>query len=194
MGTTSNRAYRYPALSAPPNVPGDMQNLATDLDTDVQAVYNSLPKLTLKNSGTARTNSTLSDDPVLSGIALPVGIWDIELRIFVTSADASNTGDFKTRWAFTGTYGTPTRCCIGPGSSNVANPDVLTPITMRGTAVNADATYGLSSTGAFAVVIEKALASVTVTGNLSLQWAQAATDSDATTVQAGSCFIVRKFA
>lgn len=38
MPTTPNRAYRYPAGSAAPNVPLDLQNLATDLDTDVDTI------------------------------------------------------------------------------------------------------------------------------------------------------------
>ena len=37
MGTTPNFAFRYPALTAAPNVPLDLQNLATDVDTSLLA-------------------------------------------------------------------------------------------------------------------------------------------------------------
>jgi microcystin-dependent protein len=36
MGTTPNYALRYPDASMPANVPADMQNLATDVDTTVK--------------------------------------------------------------------------------------------------------------------------------------------------------------
>lgn len=35
---TTSRGYRYPASSAAPNVPQDVQNLASDLNTDVGAI------------------------------------------------------------------------------------------------------------------------------------------------------------
>ncbi len=37
MGTTPNRAYRYPASTDAPRVWEDMQELATDIDTDMAA-------------------------------------------------------------------------------------------------------------------------------------------------------------
>lgn len=37
--TTPNRGYRYPqSTDSPPNISGDMQNLATDVDADVQSI------------------------------------------------------------------------------------------------------------------------------------------------------------
>lgn len=40
MGTTANRAYRYPASTDDVRVYEDIQNLATDVDTDLKPVLN----------------------------------------------------------------------------------------------------------------------------------------------------------
>lgn len=42
MGTTSNRAYRYPASTDNTQIWNHIQNLASDVDTDVEAVENAI--------------------------------------------------------------------------------------------------------------------------------------------------------
>lgn len=61
MPTTTDRAYRYPAGSAAPNVPLDLQNLATDVDADANRMRNgSRPSATTGRIGLMWMDSATS--------------------------------------------------------------------------------------------------------------------------------------
>jgi hypothetical protein len=85
--------------------------------------------------------------------------------------------------------------CIGPGNSNTAAPDAITPVKMRNLSVSSDAIYGAASGSAAYITTEEAFnVQVTVAGTLSLQWAQNTSDASNTNVQAGSAFVIKQIA
>jgi hypothetical protein len=169
----------------------------TILASDINAVIARLPVTTTKAAATARnTTTTLADDPHLSGITLTPGTYDIELVFFYTLT-TTTTQKIKTRWAFTtGTWSTTNRACHGPGSDNVDPPESVAEATFRVyTTDGQDAVYDSSTSAAYSAVREVARGVVvTVTGTLSLQWAQVASSANNTTVQAGSSFTTFKTA
>jgi len=155
-----------------------------------------LPRVYPKVSGEPRdTTTTLADDAELAGITLEPGTYSIELMMFFTLT-TTNTQKIKTQWAFSGTWNSPVRACHGPGSTNTAAPDVATPSTFRGyVADTQDATYDASTSASWSAVREVAFnVVVTEAGDLSLQWAQASSSGNATTVQAETCFRIQKIA
>lgn len=163
---------------------------------DLQAILDRLPRTILKTSATARnsagTGSTLTADPELSGIALEVGVYDLELILFWTCANT--TPRLKTRWGFTGTISNTIRLCHGPGASQVGGPEAVSDATLRGYALTTqDAVYSTSTSSAYSAVLEQAFGvEVTVAGDLSLDWAQQASNANNVTVQADSAFRVRR--
>jgi hypothetical protein len=99
----------------------------------------------------------------------------------------------KTQWAFSGTWNTPVRNCIGPGNSNTAATLDAASMNARATAVNTNVIYGASASSLPASFREwSANVVVTVAGNLSLQWAQNASSGNNITVVAGTTFRVRQ--
>lgn len=150
-------------------------------------------KYTYKSSATARnTTTTLTADPELTGIALEVGTFDIEMVIFWTQA--ATAPKLKTRWGFTGTISDTIRLCHGPGNNNVAGPQDVTETTVRGYALSSqDAIYSASTSTAYSAVLEKAAGVVvSVAGTLSLNWAQQASNASNVTVQPSSYVKVRR--
>lgn len=147
----------------------------------------------LKTSGTAHTSdTTLSNDPELSNIALAVGTYEVELIFIVDGPD----GDVKSGWAFTGTFtGTPARACEGPGSSNTGTPSNMTHQYRNYVSYSTAVTYGLVGAGSAWNIRETFTTMVVATaGNLSIQFAQATSHANATTIQAGSRIKLRRIA
>lgn len=166
------------------------QRLTADLLTDFLALT---PIVYTKASSTDRnTTTTYADDPELKDIPLAVGTYDIELIGFYTVA--STTPKLKTQWHFTGTWNSPIRNCLGPGSTNIAAPDIVTPSTAQGyVADSQNATYNSSTSPSYSVFREVALnVTVTVAGNLSLQWAQSVSNGSNVSVKGGTSFRIRK--
>lgn len=162
--------------------------------SDLNEVVKRLPRAYTKTSATARnTTTTLANDPELASIALEVGTYDIEL-IMLFTLTTTTTQKIKTRWGFTGTISDTIRLCHGPGSAQVAGPQDVTETTVRGYALTSqDAIYDVSTSTAYSAVLEKANGvSVTVAGNLSLQWAQNASSANNTTVQPNSAFRISR--
>ncbi len=170
------------------------QRLTADLlNTNVNAFF---PIVTTKTSATARTSTTtLANDPELAGITLDVGTWEVEMLIHWTLT-TTNTQKIKTRWSFSGTASSTFRDCIGAGAtqSTPAAPTVLTESSFVAATWDtqdviyhqaAGATYGSSRE------ISRTF-TVTVAGDLALQWAQQTSSANATTVQPGSSITVRK--
>jgi hypothetical protein len=169
------------------------QRLTADLlNTNVIAF---MPITYTKAVSTSRnTTTTLADDPELAGIPLSVGTWEVELMLHYTVA--STTPKLKTRWAFTGTWNTggAIRNVLGPSTINVAAPSQVTEMNSQGfTTDTQDAVYDSSTSSAYSAARELSRdVVVTVAGNLSLQWAQSVSNASNVTVQATSCFTIRK--
>lgn len=152
------------------------------------------PQTFIKASTLDRINNTIADDPDLDNIALAIGTWHIKFLGFVTSVAA--TADLKTRWSFTGTWNTPIRACIGPGSTQTAARNIVDTSTYAGYGTATDAVYGLAAGAGFYCFTEQAYeVNVSVAGNLAFQWAQNTTDAaNATSLKAGSTFEIRQIA
>jgi hypothetical protein len=164
--------------------------------SDFNAVAARLPRTYVKETGTSRnTTTTLADDPDLSGIALEVGRYQIDLYLFYTQT-TTNTQDIKTRWAFTGTWTgtTSVRNVIGIANDSTAAANVSTGVNMAGSQLSGqDSLYGGPAAAAYNSARETAInVEVTVAGTLSLQWAQNASSANNITVQAGSAFVIHR--
>lgn len=164
-------------------------------DVDATTLDLMIPDITKKGSTTDRSStSTLSNDPDLSGISLGVGSFWVRLLILAT-CNTSATPDFKTQWAFTGTWNTPVRACIGPGATNTAARTDVTVSNYNGVPVNLSAVYGFPASTGYNIITEECFdVVVTVAGSLSLQWAQNTSDASTTSVKSGSAFVVRQIA
>lgn len=174
-----------------------LQNLSDSLESYI-------PKTYTKSTSTARTSTTTyTIDPDLQLIPLEIGVYDIELLLFFTLANAGGaTGpaSLKTQWRFTGTWaGTngPDRAVAGPNNTVAASPPNIKITSANFSANQAsgqDAIYMADGIGTlFGSARETSMnVQVTAAGNLALYWAQNVSDSDATTIQGGTSFRVRK--
>jgi hypothetical protein len=149
-----------------------------------------------KGSATGRISTTAyAADPDLSNIPLSVGTYEIEL-IGVFTLLTTATQKIKTSWGFSGTWNTSAlRSCIGPGASQTGSTSAVTDSTFNSATVSGDVIYDVGAGTSYCVFREVCgQATVTVAGNLSLQWAQAVSVANATNLQEGSFFRVRKLA
>lgn len=161
---------------------------------DLNALEALLPKTTTKAIATDRTNNTMTADPELTGIALAVGTYEIDLVLMFTLPGAV-TPKLRTQWGFSGTWNTPNRACFGPGASAVAGRSDAETVQVGAYGSGTDAVYSASVSAGFSSVREVSrLVVVTVAGNLSLVWAQNVTNASATSVKPGTSFTVRKIA
>lgn len=177
---TAVAATFYPSLAV-----GDL--VTADL------LQSMVPKYYVKPSNQARTSTTtMADDDDLQGIALAVGTFEVELLGFFHLSTTA-TQKIKTQWAFSGTWNTPIRNIVGPGSAQTAASTDATEVNVRAAGSGSDSVYDTSVTTAFTSFREwSANVVVTVAGNLSLQWAQNASSANATNLDAGTMFRVRQ--
>lgn len=161
----------------------------------VETLVPMIPDVYVKGSTTDRSSTTTyADDPDLAGIVLPVGTHWIRLRCF-WSANTSTTPKLKTKWNFTGTWNSPNRFCVGPGSTNTAVRTDVSLVNFHGTGVGSDQVYNVSASTGFTVLEEETFnAVVTVEGNLSLQWAQQTSNAGVISIKAGSAFVIKQIA
>lgn len=156
---------------------------------DVNDVLLYLPRWYTKPGATPRNTLIVpADDPDLSGIPLEVGSFEIKV-VSMFTLSTTTTQKFRTLWGFTGTWtSTAFRAVKGPGSANTAAPDDAASANIRGyTVATQNADYSTSTSGAYATAEEiSATVEVTVAGNFALQWSQAASSANNTTLQAGS--------
>lgn len=159
---------------------------ATLLDSMLPKTYTKLA------SESKNTLAVPSNDAELINIPLEVGTYDIELILFWTQA--TTAPGLSTRWGFTGTVGAPVRNIVGQGAVDLTTqPNVAATVNVGGVSISSSAEYHSASTGAFVCVREQTRAfSVTVAGNLSLQWAQQVSNGNNTTVQPGTSFKVTR--
>jgi hypothetical protein len=180
MGTTSNYALRYPAAGATNNVPSDIQNLATDVDTNLKSVHDTLlgdiPTLDSTNTDIA---SSAPGDTGLAG----------------TSADAARADHRHPRETYaTGLQGTAdltvyTEALTAYSTSGSTQAIDLS--TAREFTVTLDANVTLSFTGAPTVtnkrlsfglrLTQDSTGSRTVTWPASVKWGTAGAPTLTTT-------------
>lgn len=138
------------------------------------------PRAVVKVADESVTSSTTmqNDDHLLIG--LTPGLWRVECHIHASGDPAS---DIKVGWVFTGSYATAYRSSLGPASTATSGDasDVMT----RNYGLTVAPAFGLTS-GQTVTIQEDVLIEVTATGNLRLQWAQAASGGTATQVRIGS--------
>lgn len=148
----------------------------------------SLWDVTVKPGATSKANNTLADDPDLAGIALPVGTHEIEAQynFQLASTPASSVAvGLKIAWTFSGTA-TGTRNGMGISSTNASTDTSATMMKIIGGAITTSQAYGINATF-FQPVREWARVTVSVAGNLTVQWAQNVTAAgNSLTLGAGS--------
>lgn len=152
-----------------------------------------VPDIIVKTAVTDRASTTtLAADPELQGLALGIGTWWVRVCIFATTPTTS-TQKIKTQWGFTGTWNSPIRMCIGPGSTNTAARTDVTPAQYNGVATSSDATYSFAASTGFNTFTEECFAvTVTVAGTMSFNWAQSASSANVTSVKPGSSIMAKQ--
>lgn len=152
------------------------------------------PDTVYKGASTTRNNTaSLANDPDLANIQLDPGTYSIKVTLFTTNANAA--AKLKTRWSFTGTWTSPMRSCVGPGSTNTStDPGTVTPATFRGyDATSQDAVYSYGVSSAYAAIEETCdFVQVTASGVFAVQWAQNVATAANTIIQPGSSVRVTK--
>jgi hypothetical protein len=171
-----------------------------DADRRISTVENSLlPRFYIKANATSRANTvTPAADSgtgiVLAGIPLEVGSYEIEL-VGLYNTTTTGTQGIRTRWGFTGTVGTPYRCCLGPGDNATAPNVNATIMALAAQSTAQDASYFTLQTGGFACFREICTGFVvTAAGSLSFNWSQSVTSANNTNLQAGSYFRITRYA
>lgn len=188
MATTTNLALRYPILSNSPNVPQDMQNLATDVDT---VVFAYMPLWCRKTTDTSRaSNTTASADPDLL-VTLPASTNYWVHGVIVYAADT--TADLKA-----GLYG-PSGANFygtfrGPNSGVSTNPAtlLLDPPGINTTPATAGYVIGGIGSGSTLTIEVAGLLTMATGGTVGWAWAQNVSSGTATVVKAGSALVFNK--
>lgn len=186
MPNTTNLGLPYPALSAAPNVPQDLQNLAQAVDTAAAPVA----VWCRKTADTARTSTvTAAADPDLV-VTLTAGNYWLQ-GLIVYTADAAV--DMKT-----GIYG-PTGSNFygtfrGANSGVSANPTtiLIDPPGINTTISAANYVIGGLGAGANLTIDIQGLITLTTGGTVGFAWAQNASSATATTVRTGSALVFSK--
>src|SRR4051812_11027083 len=150
-----------------------------------------LPQTYTKASTTSRINVAPSADDELTGIALAIGTYDIDLVGFHTQT--STAPKIQTLWTFSGTWNNPTRACLGPGNVQTGGVAAVTDMTVAGVAAGTGSTYSaaITTTSIFREISRTV--TVTVAGALALSWGQGTpTAAQTTALLAGSSFTIRR--
>lgn len=150
------------------------------------------PKTYVKTLATARTSTTTyANDDELVNIPLEAGTYAIRLDLFFTAANT--TPKLKTQWAYTGSWNSPVRFCMGSSASSGAPGAAADMYTSGAAADSQDTAYNTSGTAAYTTVFELSNEVIcTSAGNLSLRYAQVVSNAGAVTLRPGTSFTVRK--
>jgi hypothetical protein len=156
--------------------------LATDI-TEVTVKYINKPG---NESVTSSTTLQNDDDFV---VTLQPGTYNIRLILHWMGASvAAAAGDIQTAWTNTGTMTLLSRTGLGGGTNFVSATEM--PVRLQGAALATALTWQGNATNSN-TLIEELLITVTVAGNLQLQWAQHTTPSaTATTVTTRSVMYI----
>lgn len=139
---------------------------------------------TIKAGTSTRTSTvTVTPDAELTAIALPLGTHYVEFRGLMAGAVGAATGGFQCVWNFTGTAsGFRTTLGMAAGSATASTGTIMR--TSSANLTSTGQTYG-TYTGQLHI-IETAIVTVSVAGNLSIDWAQGVSNATATTLAPGS--------
>lgn len=152
---------------------------ASDLNDAIQAC---IPMCVVKGTTESVTSSTtLQDDDELK-LTLPVGTWLIRTELTVGGATA---GDIKIAYSTTGTMthlGVRNYYGAATSTSNTGDTTVR---ANGGNAITTGVPYGTDGSNRSAIR-ESFVLDVTVSGDLTVQWAQNSSSATATQVFAGS--------
>lgn len=147
-----------------------------------------IPTRIIKASNQTVTSSTVLVNDSELAVTLTAGYtYRISLGLIANGATA---GDIKLAWAITS--GTMTmvgaRLSTGPGASTTTTADTTARVSAAQTSLTLAVSYGTDGT-LQAGINEELMIAVTVTGVLTLQWAQNASSATATTVGSGSYIV-----
>lgn len=190
-GNTANRAYTYPQLSDAANVPFYMQQLATQIDTDVNTVDNLHKSYFAKrtSNSTAVNNSTalVSDSQLLVTPAISQ-VFTLDGLIMFTSG---TTPDFKMAFSFPAGA---TLSWAGAGVDVTGSSGSGDMVGNAAARLAADSTFAYGGGAAFVCSIHlKGLFIMGSTaGNLTLRWAQFVANASNTIVLQDSWIRVRR--
>lgn len=173
---TTAKGLPYPASTAAPNVPADLQALAQAVDAQLY-----VPRYKRKNTAENVTNSIVMQDDDELLLSLPVGNWRVEAFLNPSGPAAA---DVNIAWAFTGVLGVTHRACIGP-ATGMTSAGAVTSMRTTVHGITTQVSYGLDGTAASAIH-EDLLLVVATAGTLKLQWAQNAANATPTVMAAGS--------
>lgn len=143
-------------------------------------------KYITKSANESVTSSATPQDDNDFVVALPVGVWRIEIIISYTCA---TTGDIMTKWTTTGTITSLGRWVLGGGTSMTVVTDET--MRMQGASIGTGLIFNGNGTNSN-IVREEVLVDVSVAGNLQFQWSQGTSDVTATTVTTASRMFVTK--
>ena len=147
------------------HIEGDTEILG-DLDVGgIGAVRTKWKTIDTGRSGTI----TSTADPILQGLFLEQGTWEIFCGLNVSATGTSPSGGIRTQWGFSGTW-TALRTCLGPSDVSTSRTNTTVRIGSEGTG---DVSYGLAVSGAFTGITEYGIVTVATAGNFSILWAQA---------------------
>lgn len=138
-----------------------------------------------KSANQSVTSSTVKVADADFVIALPIGVFRIETVLAATGADA---GGVSINWAFTGTTASSNRIGIGPGTSSTTYDNHET-LVSSAKAITSSIAYGTDAGGAVGIREDLHL-EISVTGTLTMQWAQNVSNATATTLTGSSRMII----
>lgn len=146
------------------------------------------PSLVRKGSQQDVTSSTTLVDATNMGIDLDVGTWRIELFAHAANNVATDDGDIRLAWTFSGTAASSTRSCLGPGAATTAaagdsaaagsGVSRASAATLTGSTI-----YGISDNVVVAIHEDVTL-EVSAPGTLQLQFAQGTSNGTPTSLSA----------
>lgn len=200
MPSTPTYGLRYPALSNTPNVPLDIQNLATDveakfasLDASV-ALQTALPVTIRKPANESVTSSTaLQDDDHFAFTVAANSVYTVESFIVYTGA-ADPAGGLQ--MAFSGPAGASMSWANYGVNINLPSPTTLISYNVVAETLAAGSPRSVGTNLGTAMTCRPTGTLVTsgTSGTLRFRWAQSVSNATATVVQANSWMRVWKIA
>lgn len=144
----------------------------------------SLPNYVVKPGTTSRTSTTAQTaDPDLAGIALEVGTYEVKVRYIATGVGSASAGGLATSWGFTGTA-SAVRGSTGPGFSST-NSGAAENLRTNGASMGLTTQFYFVATTS-TTIFEEGIVTVSVAGDFSVNWAQAASNATSTSLLSGS--------
>lgn len=151
-----------------------------------------VPTYVVKTSTTSRSSTVVqSADPELDGIPLAVGMYEIKVRYIATGVGSASAGGLATSWTCTGTA-TGNRNATGPGFTSTNSGAAETLRTNSASMGLGSQYYYLAATSTS--IVEEGIVTVTVAGDFSVDWGQAASHATSTNLLPGSYVKITRLA